>query len=244
MRKFLLFSLLVLCGALAFGGTLIYRNRNGEKKRVSNLKILSIDGSKMVIKINEGTKTIALSQVLKYYDTNIKTGGEFDDDTAEYDIRLGEGKISSDKQHSNQRTFSISYDVFRKQGEKSQSGLRAPYFYLFVLTSSDEGQRGMFSYSYPAQAKVSMKNYDEAKMMEKVLTLNRPYFYSSDANRLGRSSGPKLMGGGKVATFQLSNLKNGRIVAWYLVAWSKDSISATKEWRDNSYRLSKTWWIR
>ena len=50
--------------------------------------------------------------------------------------------------------------------------------------------------------------------------------------------------GGRIATFQLNNLKDRKIIAWYVVAWSKDSISAVREWRDGSYRIGKNWWIR
>ena len=244
MKRFALMLLMLLFCAGSSAGTLIYRNREGEQKRVSGLKIVSIDSKKMVVKINEGTETIPLTQILKYYDTDIRSGGEFEDNSAQYDIRLGEGKIVSDKKKNGQQTFSIPFDVFRRKGERMDTAMRHPYLFLFVLSTSSDGQRHMTSYGFPKEARLSLKNYDEAKMLEKVVSLKRPTYHGDDVNRLGtRSSGIRL-GGGREATFLLSGVKNGTVIAWYVVAWNKDSISAVKEWHDTSYKVSKTWWIR
>lgn len=242
-RALLLLLTAFCCGVSA--GTLIYKNRDGEQKRVSGLKIISIDSKKMVVKINEGTETIPLSQMVKYYDTDIKGGGEFEDNTAQYDIRLGEGKISSDKKKGGAVTFSIPFDVFRREGEKMDSAMRYPYIFLFVLSADADGHRTMTSYGFPSAARLSLKNYDEAKMQEKVLSLKRRTYHSDDVSRLGQpSAASRTMGGEKTATFSLSNLKKNSVIAWYVVAWNKDSISATKEWHDSSHKVGKNWWIR
>lgn len=238
-------ALLLLTLAFAFAasaGTLIYTNREGKKLTVSGIKIFSIDSKKMVVKINDGTETILLSNVVKYYDTDIKSGSAFDDNSAEYSIRLGEG-ILSDKKKSGQQTFSISFDVSRKSG-RMDTQLRYPYIYLFVLTSGEEGNRVITSYPFPSEAKASMKNYDEAKMLEKVLSLKRKRYHSEDADRLGERVSHVQIGGAKMATFSLNNIKNRKVIAWYVVAWGKDSIVAVKEWRDTSYKIGKNWWIR
>lgn len=243
MKKTVLLLLVLLVGFAVSAGTLIYKNREGKKLTVSGLKIFSIDSKKMVVKINDGTETILLSNVVKYYDSDIKSGGSFDDDTAEYDIRLGEGAIRSDKKKGGQKFFEIPFDVVRKSA-RMDTPMRYPYIFLFVLTSNAEGSRAISSYGFPVAARLSLKNYDEAKMLEKVLSLKRPHYHSEDVNRMGERSSTTRMGGGKVATFQLNNIKDRKVIAWYVVAWNKDSISATKEWHDTQYKVGKNWWIR
>lgn len=235
----------VLCSNV-FGGTLIYKNKAGETKWVSGLTILSIDEKKMVVRINNGTETIWLSQVSKYYNSDIRMGGEFDDGSAEYTIWLGQEKITSSEKTKGQMEFSIPYDVNKTDKARSGESLRAPYMYLFVLVSDAESlQRKMYSFSFPGPAKVAMKTYDEAKMLEKAIALNRPRYHYEDASLLGsRSISGSRLGGDKVARFPLSNLRNGTIIAWYLVAWGKSSIVATKEWRKTGVRIEKTWWLR
>ena len=124
------------------------------------------------------------------------------------------------------------------------NAMRYPYIFLFVLSSDADGHRSMTSYGFPSSARLSLKNYDEAKMLEKVLLLKRPHYHSDDASRLGSHASGSRLGGSKTATFQLGNLKDRKIIAWYVVAWNKDSISAVKEWHDTSYKVGKTWWIR
>ena len=94
MRKIFVAVLMgVLLCANTFGGTLIYKSNEGEEKRVSGLTILSIDSKKMVVRISGGTETIRLSQVIKYYDSDIRAGSEFDDGSGDYTIRFGQEKM-------------------------------------------------------------------------------------------------------------------------------------------------------
>ncbi len=243
MRIFLLIfcSLLFCCNT--WGGTLVYKNKKGEIKRVSGLKIVSIDSKKMVVRIANGTETILLSQVQKYYDTDIRISGEFDDDSGEYTVQLGYEKLGSSKKNNGRMELSIPFSISRQKGTSMGARLRQPYFYLFVLSSDAESQnRKMTSYCFPASAKTSMKNYDEAKMLEKVISLDRPYYYQEDT--FNRSSYSKRMGGERQAQFTLNAVKNNTVIAWYLVVWGKDSIVATKSWENSEYRISKNWWVR
>ena len=242
MRIFLLIlcSLFFCCNS--WGGTLIYKNKKGETKRVSGLKIVSIDSKKMVVKIASGTETILLSQVQKYYDTDIRVGGEFDDDSGEYTIQLGHETLGPSKKSGGRMELSIPFSIFRIKGTALGTRLRQPYFYLFVLSSDGDTQnRKMTSYSFPASARTSMKNYDEAKMLEKVISLDRPYYYQDDVNRSPQN---RRMGGDRQARFLLNTAKNSTVIAWYLVVWGKESIVATESWENPNYRISKNWWVR
>lgn len=243
MRIWLIVLIGVLFCGSAMAGTLIYKNKAGEVKRVSGLKILSIDGKKMVVKIDSGTETISLAQVQKYYDTDIRIGGEFDDDSGAYSVRLGTESLVKAKKSGGRQEFSIPFSLTRAQGVSIRSRLRQPYFYLFVLVSDGEGQRKMQIFSYPKSAKAGMKNYDEAKMLEKVIELDRPYYYHEDTS-FGSRSTQKRLGGERVASFPLASVRNGSVIAWYLVVWGKDSIVATKEWHDTGRNVGKNWWVR
>lgn len=246
MRKIFIAVLtgMVLC-ANALGGTLVYINNDGEEKKVSGLTILSIDSKKMVVRVSSGTETIRLSQVIKYFDSDIRTGGDFDDGSGDYTVRFGQEKIIRSEKNNGRLEFTIPFDVDRRGNTKFGTPLRVPYMYLFVLVSDpDNFQRKMIVVSYPAAAKISMKNYDEAKMMEKATSLDRPRYHHDDAALLGKRSRGATLEGGRLARFPLNIMRNGKVIACYLVAWGKDSIVATKEWRMPGLRISTSWWMR
>lgn len=241
-------SVLMLLTA-AEAGTMIYKNRDGEEKIVSQVKILSIDGRILVFSLNGGTETMPTASLLKYYDTDIRTAAQFDDSTADYDVSLGDTKypelVKSQSGKSGGPVFTVAYDVTRKAGGPTAGALRTPYFYLFVLTTNDEGSRNLHSYAFPDKAKTSMKRYDEAKMLEKVIDLDRPIFHDDDGRKLGKplgGGGNRGLGGGKTATFQLTGIKDARIIGWYLIVWNKSDIVVTKQWQDHSYKVGNYWW--
>jgi len=249
-KLLLLAAALWLGGPAADAGTLIYRTRDNQERTVSKVTIVSIDSKLVTIKINSGTETIPISSLVKYYDTDIKSGGEFEDSSAEYSIRLGTEKCpktgyETTKGRKTPSVFSINYDTMRKPGQNQKAAIREPYLYLFVLTSGANGERNFYSYSSSSKGKVSMRDaYDEAKMLEKVSSLDRPLIHKDDRNQLGRPNQRGGLGGTEIADFKLDGIKSQRIIAWYLVAWGKNKIEATKEWRDTGYNLHKTWWVR
>ncbi len=251
IRKLLLLAVAAWLGGVnAEAGTLIYRTRDNEEKTVSKVTIVTIDAKLVTIKINSGTETIPISSLVKYYDTDIKSGGEFEDNSAEYTIRLGTEKCpgtgyETNKGKKSSSVFSISYDTMRKPGQNQKAGIREPYLYLFVLTSGNSGERNFYSFSSSSKGKVSMRDaYDEAKMLEKVTSLDRTLIHDDDRNQLGRPNQRGGLGGTDLAEFKLDGIKDQKIIAWYLVAWGKNKIEATKEWRDTGYNLHKTWWVR
>ena len=249
-RKISLLATALLAAGTLSAGTLIYRTRNREEKVVSDVTIVSIDSRIMTIKIAGGTETIPLANVVKYYDTDIKAGGEFEDNTAEYDVILGSEDCPktgyTGGKTKKTTVFSIPYTVRTKGAARSDAACREPYFYLFVLTSGAGGSRTLHSYASPARARVSMKTYDEAKMLEKVISLDRPTYYPADRNRLGRAGGNSTvsLGGEQTATFTLNGVKDRQIIGWYLVVWGKTRIAAVKEWHDTGYSLPAHWWLR
>lgn len=244
----------VLLGTLIAGsataGTLIYRNAEKEIKTISQITLLSFDQKRMIIKANRGTETIPIGNVLKYYNSNIKSG-EFDDSSAEYDIRLGSARVPKrgevkKKGKKEIAEFAIAYSITPKMGERRNRGMRTPYFYLFVLAADPDGGRSIYTYSYPKQAKANLNTYDEIKMLERVISLDRPRIYPDDKRRLGvptPTSG--LMGGEEYATFKLTGIKNREIIAWHVIAWGKNEVEAAKgDTANTSYQVSPEWWIQ
>ncbi len=244
MRKFLVLVPLLLGAVSGSAGTLIYKTDGGEVKWVSGVKIVSIDGSRMIIKINDGTKVISTRSVQKYYDTDIRGGGAFEDDSADYSIRLGDGKITGGKNKGAGKVFSIRFNIFKEAQNKMNAAIRQPFFYLFVLATNSGGQRTLYSYAWPASARASMRTYDEARMLEKAVSLKRPTCHPGDIGKLGSSGKKSTSFADGVATFQLSNLNDSTVIAWYVVAWSKNAISDTKEHHEIGYTLDKNWWIQ
>lgn len=239
--------LMLLCGMIfcdtALAGTLIYKNKEGAQKLVSDLTIVSIDQKKMVVRINNGTETLALSQVVKYYDTDIRISGDFDDSTGEYSVSLGTESFSAAKKKNGRLEFSIPYSINKAKGVSLSTPVRQPYFYLFVLVhDSETSDRKMMTFCYPAKAKAGMRNYDEAKMLEKAISLDRPTRYN-DSFSIRRAS-RKRLGGERDAVFQLNKIDKNAILAWYLVVWGKDSIVAVKEWKSSSAGIGRNWWVR
>lgn len=244
MRIFLLVLAGLLCCSCSMAGTLIYKNNKGDVKRASGLKIQTIDRDRMVVRIGSGTEVIHLSRVVKYYDTDIKLNGDFDDDSGEYTVRLSQPTMNQPKK-GGRKELLVPYSIVKNAGVKMGAKLRQPYFYLFILCSNDETyQRKVVTSCFPQSARASMKGYDEAKMLEKVLAMDRPDFYSADASIMGMSKTSRRMGGSREAKIPLNSLRNDKVIAWYLVVWGKDSIVATESWREPGRNIGKNWWIR
>lgn len=229
----------------AAAGTMIYKNREGEQRILTNVKLLSIDGRLLVFSINSGTDTMPLSSLVKYYDTNIKSAEQFDDNTADYTLSFTSVKHPDlIREQDKSPEFTFDYTISRKPGEP-QTAIRAPYFYLFVLTTNAGGERSLHSYALPDKAKTSMRRYDEARMLEKVIALERPTVHDRDTHNMDRIPGKKKNRiGTKSGTVKLTGIKNAKIIAYYLVGWNKSELCAEKKWTAPGYQVSKLWWYR
>lgn len=263
MKKFVCVAA-ALAGALGLSaGTLVYRTDNGEQNIISKVKILSIDARLITLSMENGIETIPSNRLVKYYDSDIKVGGLFKDSTSPYGISINEIRVpkstrrtvtsssSSGKSRTSSSkggTVSLTYSVTasgRSAEGRGATVYREPLFYLFVLTTKD-GVRKVGVTSYPSSARVSTKTYDEAKMMEKALDLNRRTINVDDRDRLGSSrsrSGSNSLGGTRIE-IPLSGIADGDIIAWYLVVWGKDGIVYTKEEKVTGERTQDRWYMR
>lgn len=241
--------IVLLLGIVAtnlFGGTLIYKV-NKEEKIISDVNIVSIDQKHLTLKVGSGTERILLSHVIKYYDTNIKIGSAFDDGSNDYSVFIRDikyppnktGYIGTKKERIT-GDIELSYDILLdSKTANSQSKFREPYFYLFVLTvGKDNSDRKMFDYFYPAAAKCNFKTYDEALMMEKVLSSER----STQFLEYGKFQQNSMTSWQKIK-FPLEGIKDRKIIAVYLVVWGKDNIVYSQgEILDYSHSIGQDWY--
>ena len=250
MKKTVLSFWLSMLILSAQAGTLIITNADGKERILSNVTIESIANGQMVIQMRQGRETILLASVKRFYDTNIKASGDFEDNTAAYSVRLTVPEIRNRKiprkgggQSKESLTFSFEYNLDPVKGSKMSASVREPYFYLYVLSSEPDGSRRFSVFSYPKDAQISGKRYDEAKMLEKVISLDRKKVFPGDLNKISHSDTPRGDFGTTAVHIPLTRIDSaGEILAWHLIAWGKDSILQEKDWKHTSFRLHKNWW--
>jgi hypothetical protein len=249
-------TLLLAASLPVMAGTLIYKvNKKAEPQTASKVKIISIEKGYITIEQNKGKKTIPLRWIEKYYDTDIQ-GGAFEDNTSDYTVSITNVKMpksgyeTTNKKSKKKRMTSeceIEYSISRKTEPGKSKSMKMPYFYLYVLTtrSKSYGKLPVEDYYYPKEAKVKSKTYDEAKIVEKVTSLDRPLVWNGGRDSM-RSSTSRREGfsgmGGRVAKIPLKNVKYRKIIAYHIEVWGKSKIVAEKTWNDPSYKIGKLWW--
>lgn len=253
IRILVILALLMFFVASLRGGTLIYRTKkDGDEKTLSKVKLISIDKDLVTIEQGKGKKTIPLKWMVKYYDSDIATGGEqFEDETSDYTISISKidmprDGVKSTKKNGRQTNKNdwceVEYSITRTPKEGQSKSTKMPYFYLFVLTtgSNEYGSRPEFQYYYPAMAKISSKTYDEAKIMEKISSLDRPLIYWNEQNDMRTSSSGHI--GERVAKFELKGVKDRKIIAYHLIIWGKKEVIAEKDWKEMTANVGDRWW--
>ena len=251
-------SMFALSIVVLNAGTIIYKtSAKSEKHTLAKVKIISIARKTITIKHGKGVRTIPLSYLSAYYDTDIETGS-FADNTCDYivsirDIKMPETgytykKVKKKKKKTKSvSNFEIEFSINKKAKKGESKAVRMPYFYLFVLTTSSKsyGQRPIYMYYYPDEAKIKSSTYDEAKIIETVTSMDRPRIYHGGRTSLGKISKLSSASGYRPAVIPLKGIKNQRIIAYHLEIWGKDKMIATKDWRDRArHDVGKNWWKR
>jgi len=249
MKKTIL-GLFLLSGMLfvmpGHAATIIYKAADGKQRIISKVKLQAINGNLIALQIDKGIRYIARNALLKYYSEDISTTSGFEDGSSDYEVVLGPWNvpqcgITGSQKKKGTAVATFEYSISRK-GE-GNGNVRVPYFYLFVLTTgnADYGSRKMYIYSYPEkEAKLSSKNgYNEAKMLEKALSADRPYIHNRSGSASG-ISGAKL---NREATFKLTGIENRKILAWHLVVWGKEDILQERDFQEIGESISKHWWL-
>lgn len=246
--KTVFFALTAAASLALSAGTLVYRpNKDADARRVSNVKIVTIEKGVMTVEINGGYEYIPLGRVEGYYDTDLKTSSDgFDDNTPEYTLTVTNidaperaQKKVGDKQTN--ESFKIDYRIVPQYTkEQSSNSVKEPYFYLYVLTEGGEsgGERPIYLTCWPKTASSGKKVYDKAAIMDKVLSSKRSNIYTNQGG-VGNISARD-----RQAVLPLTMIRNKRakILAWHLEVWGKTDIIYEKDWVEIGVRISKNWW--
>jgi hypothetical protein len=265
MEQYMSFKSFIISLTLIFtlasdAGTIIYKTSSKDEEHIlPKVKIVSIAQRTITIKHGGGVRTIPLSYLIGYYDTDIEAGS-FEDNTCDYSVTVRKidmpetGYEIKKTKKSKKRTTAeceIEFSVNKKLEKGKSKSIRMPYFYLFVLTTSSEsyGRRPVYTYYYPDEAKVSSKTYDEAKIIEAVTAMKRPRLYKNNSTpRLGKGhKSLSYTSGYKPIKISLKKIRGRRIIAYHLEVWGKKKKILEKNWRDSSYKTSdigKNWWKR
>ncbi|MDD5727063.1 MAG: hypothetical protein PHV59_00735 [Victivallales bacterium] len=256
-RKTILILFLGVWFAALDAGTIVYKTSPKDEEHIlSDIKIISIAKKTVTIKYGSGVRTIPLGYLVSYYDSNIKIG-DFADNTCDYSVTISsvempatgyEYKKVNKKKKKTTGECEIEFSVSKKTEKGKSKNIRMPYFYLFILTTSTEsyGRRPVYTFCYPDEAKVNLKTYDEARIIEVVNAMERPLLYNDGAStRLG--TGHKSLSyasGCKPISISLKGIKDRRIIAYHLEVWGKKEMVVQKDWKDSTYKIGNNWWKR
>lgn len=244
MKKIILCSLLSIT-LPCLGGTLLCKDGS----KITNIKIVSIREGGIVIEKDGGKRTIPLSKIEEYFDSDIKTDNSADEvmGFSDYTVSITDIKMPKDGKDKDGETNNceITFQVMHK-GDSKTNKIRAPYFYLYVLVhgNSEYGNREVLRFTHPKEAKVSSKKYDKAAIMSILDSFKRPNMWIGPHS--GYNNGPNSLskGTGEVKIeLPLKSVKNRKILSYHLEVWGNDSIIAEKDWSDFGIKAGK-WWER
>ena len=260
MRYFIMSGLVVFLALSADmtldAATISYKpNSSSEPQKLTKVKILSISRGVMLVERDGAKRSISLSQLVEYSDSDMVGGDSFDDNSAEYTVTLikvdmpktGVVKTSARQTAAPVAVCEIEYTINRKSGEgKDINRIKAPYFYLYVLTEgSDEyNNHHTFRFFYPSEAKPGSDSFDEARIMTAVESLKRPVINFDNINSLSTSKKSAMSLGDREVKIKLDKIKERKIVAYHLEVWGKSERIAEKDWNEPGYAKDKKWWLK
>ena len=259
MRYFIMSGLIVFL-ALSAGmdlaaATITYKANNASEPQVlTKVKIISIIKGVMTIERDGAKRSISLSQLESYSDSDITGGDSFDDNSADYTVTLVKidmpksGVIKNGaKSNSSPADCEIEYTINRKSSEsKDIDRIKAPYFFLHVMVEGNDeyNNHHTFRFCYPSDAKISSDAYDEAKILTAVQSLKRHTINLENTRGLSTSKKSGMGLGDRQIKIKLTKIGDRKIVAYHLEVWGKSEKIAEKDWNEPGYAKDKKWWLR
>lgn len=249
-----IFALMIVC---LNAGTIIYKTSPQDKENIlGDVKIVSIAKKTITIEKDGGIRTIPLSYLISYYDTDID-GNTYEDNTCDYTVSLKEvempetGYEYKNVKKSKKKTKKISeceitFSIVKKPEKGESNTIRMPYFFLYVLTTGTEqyGRRPVYTYYYPKEAKITTRVYDEAKIIEAVNSMKRPRIHHTDSHVQGSVNKQLSVGKYKPITISMRGVGTKKIIAYHIEVWGKSKMIGEKNWKNSSYKVGKDWWKR
>lgn len=230
-------SLLLGLSVSSMAGTLMFKDGYS----LSKVKIISISNGRITIEKDKGRKFYRLNSIKSYYSTDVNLSNTSDpNDYAKYkvtvfNIKAPEKGLNSKKKPTE---FTFGYNISRSKS--SSKKIRAPYFYLYILTrGKDEySHRRIYKYYKPKMAKPKGKGYDEAAILAKVNDFKRPIWHADRKNLHGGITGRQVK-------FSLKGVKNRKVLAWRLEVWGDSGLVYQKdEVQYQDLKVGKKWWSR
>ncbi|MEI8247187.1 MAG: hypothetical protein WCI51_15250 [Lentisphaerota bacterium] len=259
MRYFIMSGLIVFL-ALSAGmnlaaATITYKANNAsEPQKLTKVKIISIIKGVMTIERDGAKRSISLSQLVDYSDSDITGGDSFDDNSADYTVTLikvdmpKNGLIKNGvKSSSNPADCEVEYTINRKSSEgKDIDRIKAPYFYLYVMAEGNDeyNNHNTFRFCYPAEAKPGSDTYDESRILTAVQSLKRHTINLEDSRGLSTSKKSGMGLGDRQVKIKLAKIGDHKIVAYHLEVWGKSEKIVEKDWNEPGYAKDKKWWLR
>lgn len=237
--KSLLMLLMVFTTYSLSAGTIFFKDGT----KISGVEIISISDGKVVIEKDKSKRSYPVSKIKSYYGTDIDGGsneavGSFSDyKVSIISVDMPKDGYKTKTKKSKTAKCEVEYSISRKGKSKR---IKVPYFYLYVIVpGKDEvSGRSVYRYYYPKNAKPKGKDYDEAAIMKELLDFGRPVWNSNHHRIKGRLHGKKV-------SFNLSGIKNRKIIAWRLEVWGGDKMIAEKGESIrglNNKKVGKNWW--
>lgn len=234
---FVLLAFLVLTPKL-YSGTITFKDGT----RISEAEIVSIKEGRIVIRKDKKERTFDLKSIESFYGTDLGDSassipGEF----ADYKVNISEIKMPERGEDSKGKTeiCEIKYTITRTTSETDR--IKVPYFYLYVLTrSGGDGDRDIYRYYHPNNAKIKGKTYDEAAILKNVNAFDRKTIHLDEART---NNSLKNMGDREIK-FELNEIGKRQIIAYRLEVWGNSERIAEKTWKSMDFKVSERWWER
>jgi len=236
--KWMMLASLGLLAAGVHAGTLILKDGDS----ISGVQIISIEGDRLVIEKDNARKTISMNKLKGYYYTDVKNGGNFEEDVADYKISITDVRMptyttekkkghSSSSSSSKQENCVISYNLSRDNAKPNVYRVKEPYFYIYLLLSGDKehGERAVYSFYYPTKyakpkGKSSSKGgYDRAAILSQLSNFDRPTIDLAHVeNKMS----------GREVTIQFKSLPHRKILAYHIEVYGTSDLILEKNWHD------------
>lgn len=229
-----------------FAGTIRFKDGT----TISDAEIISISDGGIVVEKDKKKRRFPLNSITSYYKADIEGGagaGGIPGEYADYKIKIFSVEMpeTGEDKDGNTEFCELQYSISMANSKIKK--IKVPYFYLYVLTArtSETGERKIYRYYYPDEAKPKGKGYDQAAIMTKVSGFDRPVWDSSETEATLRG-GVSLSGGlsGRKVRFELKKIENKRILSYHLEIWGNNSIAAEKTWNDIGVKVAENWWER
>jgi hypothetical protein len=221
-------------------GTIFFKDGS----KLSDVEIISISEGEIIVEKDKAQKSYDLKLLKAYYNTDIDTGGDTDPKKyVDYKVNIITMKVPERGQKTvsgKKKTESVEIEYTLSKKGKEGDKIKAPYFYLHILTTGKDeyDERKVYSYSYPKQAKAKGKSYDVAAILAEVLDFGRPVWDIDKARIKTSLSGKKFK-------IDLKSIGTRKILAWHIEVWgNEDRILEKDRVVDPRAGIGKTWWKR